>query len=95
MQKINMMTKHRKIALDFSMPTAQNKGSGRKIWEANGTSLKKGKATLNAVLASLPYTDVKQHLLLRSVLRIGQEKKSSAIQGNIFHEFEGTQSSVY
>ena len=85
-----MMTKHRKIALDFSMHIAQNKGR-----EANGTSLKKGKATLNAVLASVPYTDVKQYLLLRSVLRIGQEKKSSAIQGNIFHEFEGMQSSVY
>ena len=51
-----MMTKHRKIALDFSMHIAQNKGR-----EANGTSLKKGKATLNAVLASLPYTDVKRY----------------------------------
>ena len=78
--------KNRKIALDFSMPMAQNKGR-----EANGTSLKKGKATLNALLASLhPYTDVKRYLLLRSVLRIGQEKKSSGIQCNIFHEFEGT-----
>ena len=30
-QKINMMIKHQKIALDFSMPMAQNKGSGRNI----------------------------------------------------------------
>ena len=27
-QKINLMIKHRKIALDFSMPMTQNKGIG-------------------------------------------------------------------
>ena len=44
------MIKHQKIALVLSMPMAQNNGSGRNICEANGTSLKNGKETLNAVL---------------------------------------------
>ena len=46
------MIKHQKIALALStcMPLAQNNGSGRNICEANGTSLKNGKETLNAVL---------------------------------------------
>ena len=35
-------------------------------------------------LQAYQYTDVKRYLLLRSVLRIGQEKKSSAIQGVTF-----------